>query len=258
MQPTPYPDVNALVDLILAGIQQIVGPKLVGLSIFGSLAAGDFDPGTSDVDLLAALTADLDDAEFDGLLRMQTDVVLNQPQWDNRIEIIYVAVAKLRRLAPHHTIARISPGEPFHITEAGPHRMLDLSVLRHQGITLAGPPPATLIDPISRADLVRALDDVMRDWRQWITETDLSHQRSDQAYMILTMCRALYTFRHGESASKRRAATWAMQTFPEWSTLIRDALIWRQAADNDHGDGDATLPRTLQFVHFAMDTFAPV
>jgi hypothetical protein len=35
--------------------------------------------------------------------------------------------------------------------------------------------------------------------------------------------------------------------------LIRDALLWRNIAD-DPIDHDATLPATLRFVHFAIDT----
>ena len=36
--------------------------------------------------------------------------------------------------------------------------------------------------------------------------------------------------------------------------MIRDALMWREAKGDEHVDGDATLPRTLRFVHAAIET----
>jgi hypothetical protein len=59
--PTPYPDVNAVLQELLAGVQAILGPHFVGLYLGGSLAGGDFDPRRSDVDFLVATADDLPD-----------------------------------------------------------------------------------------------------------------------------------------------------------------------------------------------------
>jgi hypothetical protein len=40
MKLTPFPDVDALVDLLLARMEAILGQKLVGLYLSGSLATG--------------------------------------------------------------------------------------------------------------------------------------------------------------------------------------------------------------------------
>ena len=57
-----YPDIGIFLDVILSRIQEILGEKLAGLYLFGSLALGDFDRGISDLDLLAATAADLESA----------------------------------------------------------------------------------------------------------------------------------------------------------------------------------------------------
>jgi predicted nucleotidyltransferase len=64
MQPTTYPHVNDLVNVLLSQMQTILGDDLVGLYLYGSLATGDYDDDISDVDLLAAVSDDLEEGEF--------------------------------------------------------------------------------------------------------------------------------------------------------------------------------------------------
>ena len=61
--PTPYADINALLDRLFEGMRAVLGEKLIGLYLFGSLAVGDFDYGSSDidfVDFVAATFTELD------------------------------------------------------------------------------------------------------------------------------------------------------------------------------------------------------
>ncbi len=41
--PTPYADINELLDQLLSRIQAILSERLIGLYLFGSLVTGDFD-----------------------------------------------------------------------------------------------------------------------------------------------------------------------------------------------------------------------
>ena len=247
-------DVAALLAAIQTGLRATLGNNLVGLYVFGSLTTGWFDEHVSDVDLIAALATDPNPDEFARLDRLHAEIVHDHPQWDNRIEIAYIPVASLRRIRAADPIAIISPGEPFHVREAGGNWLFNLANVRENGITLFGPPPQTLIDPISRADLLAHLPLFMREWREWIAETDLIHHRSYQGYTIITMCRCLYLHHHGKIAAKKQATTWAGQAFPDWSPLIRSALRWRESSDDPTIDHDATLPETLRFVAFVIDT----
>jgi hypothetical protein len=76
--PTPCVDINQLLELLLSGMQKILGGKLVGLYLNGSLVIGDFDPNISDIDLVAALSSDIDDKEFEELQKMHTDMTITQ------------------------------------------------------------------------------------------------------------------------------------------------------------------------------------
>ncbi len=254
---TPHADINELLELLLARMQGILGKKLIGLYIFGSLVTGDFDYESSDIDLVAALSADLDEKELESIKMMHADIALTHKEWDDRIEAGYISIANLKKATLSCKIALISPGEPFHVKETENDWIINRYVLREKGRTLFGPAPKTLVDPIAKEDLMQAFQELMKEWREWIKHTEVMRSRNYQAYVILTMCRALYTFKTGEFVSKKQAASWAEKELPEWSSLIRRALIWREAWRDEQVDGDATLQETLRFVRFVLNLPLP-
>ena len=248
--PTPYADINQLLEILLSSIHKILGQKLIGLYLYGSLVIGDFDPNISDIDLVAALSSDIDDKEFAELQKMHHDFAKKYKEWDDRIEVCYISVAALLAVRSRTSqIANISPGEPFHRRESSIEWLIDWYVVREKGITLFGPSPKTIIEPISKDEFIRSVKAHAKAWRVWINDM---HNRKSQAYAILTICRALYTYRNGEQVSKKQAAVWAEQEFPEWSSLIQNALLWRADWRNEQIDHADTFPETLRFVHYAV------
>jgi hypothetical protein len=239
-------------------MQMILSNKLIGLYVFGSLVVGDFDYDSSDIDLIDSTSTELDEEELERLKMMHQEIALQEKWWDDRLEVAYISIGALRRYQPDYRHPLISPGEPFHVTEASASWIINRYVLREKGIALFGPPPETLVDPISREELLPALQECIREWREWIKNMEVMRPRKYQAYAILTMCRALYTFKQGEVVSKKQAASWAEKELPEWSSLIRCALVWRDAWRHEQVDHDATLPETLRFVYFCMGQVRPV
>jgi aminoglycoside adenylyltransferase-like protein len=251
MPPSAYPHVNSLLERLLLRMWQILGSKLVGLYVTGSLVVGDFDPDISDVDLLAAITDDLTGAEFAALKQMHDDIVLHDPQWDNRIEIAYLSLKALKTFKTDSSkIGIISPGEPFHIIDAGKDWLVNWYIVWEKGVTLFGPPPQTLIAPISKEEFLDTVRNHVRGWREWM---DHVHSRPYQGYAILTMCRALYTLTNGEQVSKIQAAAWVSKQMPEWAGLIGEALRWRKAVREPVANPEATLPETRRFVNYVID-----
>lgn len=253
--PTLYPDINRLLDTLLSQIQIILSDKLVSLYLYGSLVTGDFDHDISDIDLLAVTSSDLDPAEFDRLQQMHDDIADQNKQWDNRIEIAYLSTAALKTYKSHPSnIAIISPGEPFHTKEAGIDWLINWYIVREKGIPLFGPSPDIIIDPITHEEFIQAVIDQTKDWGMSAAGGGLDHihSRPYQAYAILTMCRALYAFKNGDQVSKKQAALWAQKELPEWSSLISNALAWREAYREQDVDHAATLPETVGFVRFVV------
>jgi predicted nucleotidyltransferase len=91
MQATSYSDINSVLDDLLSRIQSILGKKLIGFYLYGSLVSGDFDTGSSDIDLLAATSSDIDEEDFDTLQKMHGDFANEHEEWDDRIEVAYLS-----------------------------------------------------------------------------------------------------------------------------------------------------------------------
>lgn len=253
MYISEYADVNQLLEDLLARMKGVLGEKLVGLYLYGSLVLGDFDHEISDIDMLAATAGDVTEDEAAALERMHEEFVREYEEWDNRIEVHYLSLEGLGTFRSKASkMGNISPGEPFHVIEAGKEWLMNWYIVREKGVVLYGPPPETIIPPISNEEFVQAAVEHNKGWREWIERT--RHSRPAQGYAILTACRDLYTYRNGERATKKQAARWAERELPEWAWLIESALRWRaEARSEEEVDHEATYPLAERFVRFVSE-----
>ncbi len=203
MLHTSYTDINRLLESFLSHIQQIFQEKLVGLYLYGSLTTGDFDPDSSDIDLLAVTSSQITAPEFDALRAMHRDFARDNPEWEDRIDAVYLPVAALRTFRSEKNPIVVSPGEPFHVREGEALRdwLQNWYIVRENGLALFGPPPKAIIPLITQDEFVAAV-------RRYAAEVSerVRHEmdsRKSQAYTILTMCRVLHVHRTGKQASKR-------------------------------------------------------
>ena len=79
----------------------------------------------------------------------------------------------------------------------------------------------------------------------WMPEMRAARQ---QSYAVLTLCRALYTTRHGHGTSKAHAAAWLAAEMPHHAPLLEQALRWREVDPHDSTLAEQTYPETLRFV----------
>jgi predicted nucleotidyltransferase len=250
MHQAEHPEVAALLTTLRDSIHAILGERLVGLYLYGSLVTGDFDRNVSDVDLLAVTAGDLDGREFDALHHMHDALAADYPAWRDRVEVAYLAAEALRTFRERPSrIAVISPGEPFHFKEAGKDWLINWWIILSRGVALHGPPPERVIGPIGDEEFRRAVYEQTVEWQEWIEQM---RRRGQQAYAILTMCRALYAFENRAQVSKLLAARWACERYPAWAPLIERALAWRQTLDETGVDHEATFPETVGFVRFTL------
>ena len=248
MPLTAYPEVNEVLSEFMRTSQEILGTKLLGIYLYGSLVSGDFDLDISDIDLLAVVSEPVGEEVFGQLHAMNHALARNFPNWEGRIEVAYVSESALKTFRfQKSTIAVISPGEPFHHKEAGNDWLLNWYVVRNEGVTLFGPEPEKFIEPISHEEFLQAVRRQAEDWADWVHHF---RSRPGQAYAILTLCRAAHASATGIRSSKRQAALWAAERFPEWAPLIEAAVQWRKCWRDQVSESDeqATLPATVQFV----------
>ena len=242
-------EVNSLLNLIITRLQSILGDKLVGLYLGGSLVLGDFDPRVSDIDLVAVISSEIDDQEFKSLKNMHAELAQEHKQWRDRIEVCYITTAALKKIKTStDTIVNISPGEPFHRLQLKPTWVINWYLIRERGMTLFGPSPKTIIQPISKQEFIQSIRDNAQSWNLWVRRM---RTRSAQAYSILTLCRALYAYNKGTQTSKEKAAYWVGKQLPQWAKIIQNALAWRQS--NDRRISKTAYSQTEQFVNYVRD-----
>jgi hypothetical protein len=251
MNWTPYNDINEILQQLLFGVRTILGANFVGLYLDGSLASGDFDEQTSDIDFVVVTAAELSEEMMQELVAMHGRIGQSNSKWAMELEGAYIPLCALRRYDPANAT------HPY-IDRGGcqlrwEHLEMDWVIHRHvlhqAGITLAGPPIQTLIDPVCREELRQATLDLFNFWWFPMIEnpTKLQHD-GYRAYAILTMCRMLYTFKHGDVVSKPMAARWAMENVAaRWRPLIEQALVWQPAKPMDN------LEETQAFIRYTAE-----
>ena len=81
-------------------LKRLLGKKIDGLYLSGSLAYGDFVPERSDIDLQAVVRSPLTEDELRSVEELHRQVEERRPQWANRIECSYVPLELMRELTP--------------------------------------------------------------------------------------------------------------------------------------------------------------
>jgi predicted nucleotidyltransferase len=73
ISPTPYPDVNEMLNLFLNRVHEILGDQFIGMYLHGSLANGGFDE-YSDIDVIVATVAAISGQAFSALKEMHEQI----------------------------------------------------------------------------------------------------------------------------------------------------------------------------------------
>lgn len=246
---TPYPEINALLNVLLAGVRDALGDHFIGLVVHGSLANGDFAPGRSDIDFLVVTEEELSADAIARVKMMHQQLTHSGMAWANVLEGGYISRKEMWRYnasTAFHPSLRVDG--TFAVDGYGSDWIIQRFLIRRSAIVIAGPDPKTWIDEVTPDELREAQRGILREW--WLPQLSDSHRirRDDyQAYAVLTMCRARYTVTYGDVATKPAAARWAMQTLgAPWASLIAEAEQWREGMSLHRFD------ETLQFIRFTL------
>jgi predicted nucleotidyltransferase len=278
--PTPYPDLNAVLAETVASLRTLLGDNLVGAYLQGSFAVGDFDE-RSDVDFMVVTGRDLTEAQLPALQAMHARIHRLPSDWARRLEGSYAPKAVLRRLAAEPRDPPDAPPRPADWADPGTsgrpprfypllylgngHEVLVRSehdnsqvvrwVLREKGVRLWGPHPRTLIDPVTPAALRAEVAETLR-FVAGLIEGGPAHleQPFYQRFFVLLFARILQSLSTGAVGSKKAAVAWAAEALPpRWRPLIEDAWVAR----SDPGvPGAARVAETRAFVAFAVERAA--
>jgi predicted nucleotidyltransferase len=205
----------AQLEDVVALVETVAGPALVGAWLFGSGAMGGFRPD-SDLDVLVVTRRSLDDGQRRDLVAGLLGISgRGRRRPDDR------AVELTSMVAEDVVPWRYPPAMDFQYGqwlraeyEAGlvPARQVapDLATLltmaRAWSVPVRGPSLAEVLEPVPVPDLRRAMTDGV--------PTLLADLVGDERNVLLTLARAWLTLSTGEIRSKDAAAGWAIERLP--------------------------------------------
>lgn len=250
-QPIPG-EVRELLDDVLDGVQTALGDSFVGLYVRGSLALGDFDDYTSDVDLVAFMEQPLDEAQFRALRAMHRRIESSRSPYVSRYEITYLDRLAVRRFVPGERHATLRQGGSLEWVEHRVDCIIERWVLREHGFRILGPDPHALIDPITSEQIAAASRARLAEWVRWLDhpeERDWAEvPRGLLAYQVETICRCRYAITQGTVATKPQAVRWALDAFPvQYRDTVERSHLWRADSTVD----PALVPEVRRLMRWA-------
>jgi hypothetical protein len=250
---TPFAELDAVLAGFTAAVRDILGPTFVGAYVQGSFALGAGDMH-SDCDFVVAATAAPAGTVEADLRRLHGRIPTLPGHWNRHLEGSYADTASLRGVG--------GLGVPWLFCDHG-HRELAWDthcntlharwILRHHGITIAGPPVADLVDEVPalplRDEARAALPRLLEDLRTWAPFEIAWTQR----FTVTTYCRLLYTLDSAAVASKRGALEWARERLdPRWRPLLTQVIDDRELGwDLDDPPRPGSLEATYEFAAYA-------
>lgn len=225
---TQYQGINDVLYFLAEGIRNIFGTDLVGLYLTGSLSYGDFDEGRSDIDLAVVLREPASREKIEFVKKLHSDAEQKFEKWAKKIECSYIPLDMLLNILPPKDPRPYVGGGIFYPeADYGNEWIINQYFLYKKGTALIGPDFKILVEPIKITDVKEAcIKDLFREWEPKISDAAYLADGHLQSYVVLNLCRILYTVKCNEAVSKKVAASWVKKEYPEWKDLIEVAENW--------------------------------
>lgn len=225
---TPYQDINDVLYFLSGGVRNIFGDNLVGFYLTGSLSYGDFNEGRSDIDLAVVLKEPAPREKIEAVKKLHLDAGQKYGKWSHRIECSYIPLDMLPNILPPKNPRPYFGGGIFYPeADYGNEWIINQYFLYKYGIALIGPDFKILVGPIKIIDVKEAcMRDLFKEWEPKITDSVYLADSHQQSYVVLNLCRILYTVIRDDAVSKKVAASWVKKEYPQWKELIGLSERW--------------------------------
>lgn len=213
--------VSSTMNALVNGLLVILGPRLVGLYLGGSIATGDFCEPSSDLDFLAVTNGALTPEDLLALAQLHREL-LSQYPYAARLEGDY---APLQSLMPEGTAEPV-PGceRGVFLPRVGEVMLLadTIAHMREHGLVFHGPPPRQLLPAVTGEQVRAAVRALLMDG------PGAPQTPNEAAAAILNIVRSACALETGAITTKTAGAYWALgQMEASWHGVIRSALAIR-------------------------------
>lgn len=256
------PDVQSYLDRVVSTLAVHLGAELIGVYLHGSLAMGAFEPGRSDVDILAVCAAPLHRERRESLGEALAANPTPPSGGDLEFSLVTEGAVRGRSAVPPFEVHVNTHEEPFVVDgsdRAGDQDLvIHFAMARARGRALHGPEPGELfLEPV-RESLIQAFLADMR-WAKregaaaW--EGHPMPELASMAYRVLNAARCWRYLESGELGSKVEGAAWLepRNMDPETRALLDAALEYQRGGAPDPPD-ERTLSEFVERVEAMLQS----
>lgn len=231
MKPTSDPELNTLLLDFLVNARSILKENFIGMYLTGSLAVGDFDDD-SDVDFAILIRNKASEEQLLALQTMHIRLHHADTKWATCLEGYYIVQRELHHYDVNnawHLYLDNGSKDLEVVTDNHKDWVFERFVLQEYAIILEGPSPKSLFETIPVKVLQKTVFTELHRWSNEILDNpDSLHNRWRQSFVVLSLCRMLYTLQFGTVVSKAVAMQWAKESLdPKWISLIERAWAER-------------------------------
>lgn len=245
---TPHEEINKIITLLSQDISEIFNNNLIGVYLFGSLTYGDFNPHSSDIDLVTILRYQASQVQIGKLKKLHFEIEIKYPKWAKRIENSYTPSQMLTSISPPGSRPYYGDGIFYPQAEYGNEWIINLYLLSNHGRTILGPDFKTLGQPIKIEDVRQAcIRDLHKEWEPKLNDIEWLENPHYQSYLVMNLCRIFNTVTNATVLSKRKSGFWVRQQYPQWSDLILMAESWQYGLPMNRKE------ESLQFLKFVIE-----
>ena len=264
---TPYTELDSILTDHANRLQDTLGNNFVGMYLQGSLAIGDFDL-SSDVDFIVVTNEELTREQVQKVQEIHTHIYNENNRWVKRLEYSYFPKQILNsHSSPYMDNKRVHQekrelwyfdNEISTIIKSDHcNTLVTRWIVREKGISVLGPDPTTLIDPIPADTLRKEIKDTLIGWGEELLQNPEPYKnRFYQSYLVLNYARMLHDLHEGKVGSKLAGITWAKANLdPQWTELID--YCWMERQDTSISVKQPAVSevfeKSLQFVSYVVE-----
>ena len=240
---TQYPELDGVLHGHAERLQEALGDSLIGMYLLGSLAIGDFD-GTSDIDFVVVTADEMSESQIEQVQAVHDQTYSQDNRWVKHLEYSFFPLNILTNpSSPFSIDGRVQEKdrELWYFLHGSPkiersdhdNSLVSRWTLREKGVTVVGPEPSSLLDPVSPNTLRAEIKDSLVGWGgELLEDAEPYRNRFFQAFIVLHYCRMLQDLNEGRITSKREGAEWAKSNLdPKWTSLVE--YCWNDRQDTE-------------------------
>ncbi|HSX08634.1 MAG TPA: aminoglycoside adenylyltransferase domain-containing protein [Candidatus Saccharimonadales bacterium] len=245
---TPIKSVNDVLNDFAGKANALLGDNIIGIYLFGSLSYNDFNSKRSDIDLSVVVKIPLSQEEGEKIKNLHLELEKRHPFWKERIECSYTPIDLFSSiLPPKQPRPYYGAGVFYFEAPYGNEWLINNYLLYHKSITLQGKDFRELVVPIDVRDVQKAsIRDLFKEWEPKINDYEWLSNSHYQSYLVLNLCRILYTVLQNSVGSKTVSATWVKNEYPEWKNIIEEAEKWEYGVEMKRQE------EVIEFIKFTI------